>query len=158
MRNFSWGKKKDPEKMISFEFIHTIRYSTETTKQLASEGSGQTLLTARNGLPEAALQNLRSLPALIVILYSYHPSHYRQSTLFPPALTFGFTFTNHPGQKSLSRWHEERWNAQSCCFSRCPSHSQSLIVHFLSPQGPSLWPFFPCPVSHILPQKPTVTF
>ena len=144
--------------MISFEFIHKIRYSTETTKQLASEGSGQTLLTARNGLPKAALQNLHSLPALIVILYNYHPSHYRQSTLFPPALTFGFTFTNHPGQKSLGRWHEERWNDQSCFYSWCPFHSQWFIVHFLALQGPSLWPFFPCPVSHILSQKLTLTF
>ena len=105
--------------MISFEFIRKIRYSTETTEQLDSEGSGQThpRLTAKNGCPIAALQNLHPLPALVAIFYNCHPSHHRQSTLSPPAPTFGFTFTNHPGQNSLSRWHEERWYAQSYVFS-----------------------------------------
>lgn len=146
--------------MISFEFIRKIRYSTETTKEIASEGSGQThpRLTAKNGCPMAALQNLHPLPALVAIFYNCHPSHHRQSTLSLPVPTFRFIFTNHPGQNSLSRWHEERWYAQSYVFSWCPLHSQRFIIHLLSPQGPLPWPFFPCQVSHILPQKPTLTF
>lgn len=99
MWNFSWGKKKKRSRENDLEFIHKIRYSTETTKQLAREGSGQTLLTARNGLPKEALQNLYSIPALSIILYSYilHPTGNQLSSLQLSHLVSHLP--NHPGHK-----------------------------------------------------------
>lgn len=60
--------------MISFGFMHRIRYSTETTQQLVSEGSGQTgpRLSARNGCFAVPLLNLHTLPALIYILHTQY--------------------------------------------------------------------------------------
>lgn len=85
--------------MTSLGFIHKISYSTEITKRLASEGSGQThpRLRARNSCLMVALLSLHTLPALISIFHTLCnqlPLH---------QLSFGFISTNHPGQNSLSR-------------------------------------------------------
>lgn len=132
--------------MISFEFIHKIRYSTET-RQLGSEGSGQTYpsLSASNRSPIVALQNLHPLPALMALFHNCHPSHYRQSPFSPSPPTFGFTFTNHPGQNSLSRWHKERWYAQPHFFSWCPLHGLWFIVSSSPLSRPSTLTFLSWP-------------
>lgn len=134
--------------MISLGFMHKIRHSTATSKQLACEGSGQTQPRsgARNGRPVVAAKNLLPPAALITISPDCHPSLPHVASHLPSA--------GAPG----SIWWEERRYARPY-FS--PATTRQPAEPGRSPlPSPRPRPLTPPPhhASHLCPRGPARTF
>lgn len=135
--------------MISFGFMHRIRYSTETTQQLASEGSGQTSQAqCQEWMP---LLNLHTLPALLHIL---HTLYNQLSLLQPRCLPSHLPSTL--GKIHCVETREGEGTPSPTSFHDAHLHSQwSQSVHLLSRKALH---FSSCQIRHILPQKSTLIF